>query len=59
MKFWHNTPGTLGMCLEHSNVIFGHQGMPLASQHDGGTTYGVTRVSIVSVQSFKAVASSL
>ena len=50
MKFLHNTPGTLGICLEHSNVICGHQGVLLVSQHDGGTTYGITRVSIVSVQ---------
>ena len=39
MQFWHNTPGALGMCLEHSNVNFGHQEAPSASQHDGGTTY--------------------
>ena len=57
MKFGHNTPGALGMCLEHSKVNFDHQGAPFTSQHDGGTTYGITKVSIVSVQSFKAVAS--
>ena len=45
------------MCWEHSNVNFGHQGVLSASQHDGGTTYGTTRVCIMSVQSFKAVAS--
>ena len=39
MKFWHNTPGALGMCWEHSNVIFGHQGVPSASRHDSGATY--------------------
>ena len=57
MKFGHNTPGALRMCLEHSKVNFDHQGALLASRHDGGTTYGITKVSIVSVQSFKAVAS--
>ena len=41
------------MCWEHSNVNFGHQGVPLASQHDGGATYVCT----MSVQSFQAVAS--
>ena len=47
------------MCWEHSNVNFGHQGVPSASQCDSGTTYtGVKyRVSRMSVQSFKAVAS--
>ena len=38
MRFWHNTPGALGMCVDHSNVIFGHQGVLSASQHNGGTT---------------------
>ena len=45
------------MCWEHSNVNFGHQGVLSASQHDSGATYGTTRVCIMSVQSFKAVAS--
>ena len=45
------------MCWENSNVNFGPQGVLSASQHDGGTTYGTTRVCIMSVQSFKAVAS--
>ena len=43
------------MCWEHYNVIFGHQGVPLASRRDSGATYDVTSVSIVSVQGFKAV----
>ena len=45
------------MCLEYSNVNFGYQGAMSASQCKCGTTYGVTRLAIVSVQSFKAVTS--
>ena len=38
MTFWNNIPGTLGICLEYSNVNFGHQGALSASQCDSGTT---------------------